>query len=115
MTRKKAKKKRRPKSAPAKAGRPSIAPGRRMISTSFALSKDLLVRIDKAAHREEMDRSKLIRMFVEECLARREKPGKRRVVKQAQPATPPASLPTPKSTRPIPVSVSDFSQEGSDE
>jgi len=70
MARKK-KKKARPGGSRHGAGRKPMNPKDKMVSTSFALSRELLKLIDKQSHKEEMDRSKLIRVFAEEGLKRR--------------------------------------------
>lgn len=96
------------------AGRKPMNPKDKMVSTSFALSRDLLVLIDKQRHKEEMDRSKLIRLLVVEGLQRRgvkvngskgSKKTKTAVKPVAKGSETPKPAPSARKTRPIPVSM----------
>jgi len=113
------------------AGRKPMNPKDKMVSTSFALSRDLLALIDKQRHKEEMDRSKLIRLLVVEGLQRRgvkvngaklhSLNPKGRPMKKSRSGTrktytpKPKPAPSAKKTRPIPVSVTPTREESSAE
>ena len=60
------------------AGRKPKNPEEKMISISFALPPDLLERIDKRKHIEEVGRSELLRGYAEAGLAKKPKLKKRK-------------------------------------
>jgi metal-responsive CopG/Arc/MetJ family transcriptional regulator len=55
-----------------------MKPEQKMISTSFALPRDLLERIDERRLIEGLTRSELLRRYAEDGLAKKPKPPKRK-------------------------------------